>query len=299
MIYSDWMSYLKDSVRLRDIVMPGSHNAGSYGMPSTACCQDGDLREQFEHGVRHFCIRMCDDNKTGDVVMSHGIAKGVSLGNALFELGEAMNEHPTEFCILDIREYQTQKIGPVTLRYHADEKRVDELLEKHLGASKYALTDFDNIGDVTMGDIRQSGKRLLLINYREAYKFSVKCPTINPWTSKRHGKRAYEFVTEATEFFDTNDTSGIYWFQTQQTPNLGTDIGFVFPRKLDRHLRWHFQAMINTVVNTPSYLEKVNVISGDFMTKDYFKSREILKLNLLKQNISDEKREQFATGLTL
>ena len=32
MIYKNWMSYIKDDVKLCDVVMPGSHNTGSYGM---------------------------------------------------------------------------------------------------------------------------------------------------------------------------------------------------------------------------------------------------------------------------
>ena len=296
MIYSEWMSYIKDDVKLCNVVMPSAHNAGSFKMKPIACCQDGDLTQQFNYGIRHFCVRI-DTDKNGQIVFCHGITKGFPFEPEMEKFRKVIDEHPSEFFILDIREYQPQKLGPFNLRFHADPKKVDEILEKTIEPSKYAFTDFENIGDVTMGDMRKSGKRYIMINYCEEYKYSVNCPHILPWEKKRHGKHAHEFVTEATEFFDTNDTSGFYWFQTQQTPNLGTDIGVVFPRKLDKALRWHFKALINTIANTPRYLARANIIAGDFMTEDFFKVREILNLNLNKNNVIESKRDEYKNRL--
>jgi hypothetical protein len=208
-----------------------------------------------------------------------------------------MDEHPTEFFILDIREYYPQQLGPFHFKFRADPQRVDNLLEKYIEPSKYAFTAFENIGDVTMGDIRKSGKKFLLINYREEYKYSVNCPHILPWEKGMNGKRAYEFVTKATSVFDKYNTSGLYWLQTQQTPNLGTDVGVVYPRKLDKVLRQHFKAIINTIANTPKYLERANIISGDFMTEDFFKVREILLLNLNKHNVKDGLEDEYRLRL--
>lgn len=296
MIYSEWMSYIKDTVKFKDIVMPSAHNAGSYKMKKIACCQDGDLAEQFNYGIRHFCLRL-DTDKTGQIVFCHGMLKGELFEPELMKLRKAMDENPSEFFILDLREYQPQKFGPFNLNFKADPQKVDEILERCIEPSKYAYTDFDDVGNVTIGDMRKSGKRYIIINYREAYKYSVNCAHILPWEKKRHGKHAFEFVTEATEFFDTCDTSGFYWFQTQQTPNFGTDIGVVFPRKLDKGLRWHFKALINKIANTPKYLAKANIISGDFMTEDYFKVKEILNLNILKKNIFEDKVEEYKRRL--
>lgn len=296
MIYSEWMSYIKDDVRLCSVVMPSAHNAGSFKIGPTGCCQDGDLAQQFEYGIRHFCVRL-DTNKKGEIIFCHGITKGMPCEAELMKLRKVMDENPSEFFILDIREYQPQNFGPIKLRFHADPKKVDEILERCLEPSKYAFTDFEHIGDVTMGDMRKSGKRYILLNYCEEYKYSVNCPHILPWDKKRHGKPAFKFVTEATDFFDTHDTSGLYWFQTQTTPNFGTETGFVIPRKLDKVLRWHFKALINTIANTPKYLARANIISGDFMTEDYYKSREILNLNLNKNNVIEDKRDEYKTRL--
>lgn len=64
MIYTEWMSYIKDEIPLTQVVIPGAHNAGSYGMGKMAQCQRHGLRTQFEYGVRQFCLRLNTDRKS-------------------------------------------------------------------------------------------------------------------------------------------------------------------------------------------------------------------------------------------
>ena len=82
------------------------------------------------------------------------------------------------------------------------------------------------------------------------------------------------------------------------TPNLGTDIGFRSPRKLDKALRPHFKDLIKNIASDPDKLKKANIIGGDFMTEDYMKSCEILMLNILKNNIIEPLKDEFKKGLT-
>ena len=44
-------------------------------------------------------------------------------------------------------------------------------------------------------------------------------------------------------------------------------------------------------------LEKVNIVAGDFMTRDYMKANEILSLNLLKGIVKDEMRAEYAAAI--
>lgn len=294
MIYKNWMSYIKDEVKLRNIVIPGAHNTGSYGMAATACCQDGNLYEQFCYGIRYYCMRL--DTKDGKIVQCHGLAKGEPFDTSLCYLKKAITENPGEFLIIDLREYYPQKFGPIKLKYHANPKAVDALLEKYLKPSEYAFTDFDDINEVTMGDIRRSGKRYILINHDEAYKYSVRCDIEAPWDKRIHGLHTHNFVEECIKFFD-KEYKGLFWFQTQQTPNLGTEIGFISPRKLDQALRPHFAKLIKAISSDPLKLAKANIIAGDFMTFDHMKVQEILKLNALKKNIKEAFEDDFLKGL--
>lgn len=296
MIYTNWMSYIKDDVKLTSLVIPGAHNAGSYGMSKMAECQKDNLFVQFEHGIRQFCLRLNTDRK-GNIVLAHGITKGDLFENALKDIKKALEMYPDEFILFDVREYYPQKFGPITLTYKADKDKVDSLLKKYLDPENNAFYDFEHISDVTVGDIRKSGKRFILINENEDYKFSKSCEQILPWEKDVNGAKAERFANETLRFFDDYKTDGLYWFQTQQTPNLGTEIGVTNPKKLDDDLVKYFHIMIDGIASTPRYLERANIIAGDFMTRDYSKCRQILKLNLLKGNVKPELEKEYEKGL--
>ena len=296
MIYTDWMSCIKDEVKLTSLVIPGAHNAGSYGMRGIAECQSDNLFVQFEHGIRQFCLRLNTDRK-GNIVLAHGVTKGDLFENALKDIKKALDMYPSEIILLDVREYYPQKFGPITLTYKADKSKVDELLEKYISPSANAFCDFEHISDVTLGDIRKSGKRYILINDNEDYKFSRNCEQILPWEKQVNGAKAEKFANETLRFFDDYKTDGLYWFQTQQTPNLGTEIGVTSPKKLDDELVKYFDVMIDGIASTPRYLERANIIAGDFMTRSFDKSRSILRLNLLKGNVKPELEKEFEKGL--
>lgn len=296
MIYTKWMSYIKDEVGLTSLVIPGAHNAGSYGMSRMAECQSDNLFVQFEHGIRQFCLRLNTDRK-GNIVLAHGITKGDLFENALKDIKKALDMYPSEIILLDVREYYPQKFGPITLTYKADKSKVDELLEKYISPSENAFCDFKHISEVTLGDIRKSGKRFIIINDNEDYKYSRNCEQILPWEKQVNGAKAEKFANETLRFFDDYKTDGLYWFQTQQTPNLGTEIGVTTPRKLDDELVKYFDVMIDGIASTPRYLERANIIAGDFMTRSFDKSRSILRLNLLKGNVKPELEEEFEKGL--
>ena len=296
MIYSNWMSYINDGVRINKLVIPGAHNAGSFGMSRMACCQDDDFYTQFRYGIRHFCIRL-NTAKDGTIVLAHGMTKGVPFESVLEQFKKMIEENDSEVFIFDIREYYDQKFGPITLHYKADPKKIDGMLKKYIDPEKYAFCDFENIGDVTLGDIRKSGKRYILINENKDYAYSSDCPCILPWDKKVFGSFAPEFAKGTIEIFDRYSTDGLYWFQTQQTPNFGTQIKLTNPRKLDTALRPYFKSIIDQIAADPQRLEKVNIIAGDFMTYDYMKVREILKLNLAKKFVKEGLESEYEKGL--
>lgn len=295
MIYNKWMEYIKDEVKMTSLVIPGAHNAGSYGMNKMAECQKDGLLTQFNYGIRQFCLRLNTDKK-GNIVLAHGLSKGDLFENALSDIRE-MLQNSNEILLLDIREYYDQKFGPITLKYKADPKKVDELLKRYIAPEENAFYEFDNIKDVTLGDIKKAGKRYILINENEDYAYSRTCECLLPWEKDVNGAKAEKFAAETLRFYDDYRTEGLYWFQTQQTPNLGTEIGMTTPYKLDLDLRKHFKTIIDGIKNNPFYLESANIIAGDFMTADYMKCSEILKLNALKGNVKEELLDEYNEGL--
>lgn len=296
MIYENWMSFIKDEAKITQTVIPGAHNAGSYGMKKMAECQKDGLLTQFKYGMRQFCLRL-SEGKNGEIFLAHGVTKGDLFENALRDIQSILENYPSEIMLLDIREYQPQKFGPITLKYKADPVKVNALLKKYIDPEKNAFCDFEKIEDITLGDIRKTGKRFILINEAESYNFSKSCEQITPWDIKVNGMKAENFRIHATDFFDSCHTKGLYWFQTQQTPYPFTQIGLTPPVRLDESLRPYFSEIIGRIASTESYLSQANIIAGDFMTRDYMKSELILKLNLLKNNVKEDLREKYAEGL--
>ena len=202
-----------------------------------------------------------------------------------------------KFGILDIRAYQDQKVGPFTLKNYVEPPLVDELIEKYLDPAKNALTDIPDLKALTMGDIRASGKKFVIHHADEEYKYSKDIKLLEPWDPVVFGLKPEKFAKESLNYLRELESDGFFWFQSQQTPNPGTENGLKWPRALDEEDRLYFPQMINDIAADPLMLDKVNIIAGDFMTRDHMKENNILWLNLLKGIVKPEKREEYAAAI--
>lgn len=287
MFYKNWMSYIKDETKITKIAMPGSHNSATMGMIKLAKCQNGSLYEQYKYGVRYFDIRLKADRK-GRLFVAHGIMKGMPAKLAFESLKKIFDESD-EFFVIKMITYMNQKIGPFKLSYKGNAGETSKLIREYLSPEKYALTGYGDISNLTMGDIRKSGKKYIIINENKEYDFSNDCPVLGPWSSEVYGYKPEKFAKEIVNYLRELDTDGFFWFQTQQTPNPGTENGWSkWPDDLDKISRKYFPGIIAEIASDPKLVEKVNIVAGDFMTADYMKANEILSLNLLKGIVKDE-----------
>ncbi len=292
MFYENWMSYIKDDAKITKIAMPGSHNSATMGMSKFAKCQNGSLFEQYQYGVRFFDIRLKADKK-GRLFVAHGIMKGMPAQLA-FESLKMIFEKSNEFFILNIKTYMNQKIGPIKLSYNGNTEATNSLIREYLNPEEYALTGYGDISALTIGEIRKSGKKYIITNANKEYDFSNDCPVIDPWDSKVYGYKPEKFAKEIVNYLRNLDTDGFFWFQTQQTPNLGTENGWTkWPDDLEKLSRPYFPQIIKEISDNPKLVEKVNVVAGDFMTADYMKANKILSLNLLKGIVKEDMIEEY------
>lgn len=294
MFHENWLSYIKDDAKINKIAIPGSHNAGTMQMPKTARCQNGSFYTQYLFGVREFGIRLKMD-KNNVLRVAHGVTNGMTAENAFQNLRNIIIES-NEFFIFDVRTYQTQKIGPLTLRYKGNADEVNRLVAKYLEPEKYALTRVD-LSSLTVGEIRESGKRYILLNEDGEYDYSVNCELLGPWDPKIFGYRPKKFAETCVKYLKELTTEGFFWFQTQLTPNPGTENGIKWPSKLDELSRPFFSKIIARIASDPVSLAKANIIAGDFMTRDRMKVNEILYLNLIKDAVKDEFRDKYARAI--
>lgn len=296
MFYKSWMSYIKDDAKITKIAMPGTHNSGTMGMNKFARCQNGSLYEQYTYGVRFFDIRIKADKK-GRLFIAHGVAKGMPAELA-FESLKMIFDESDEFFVLGIKTYMNQKIGPLKLSYDGNTEETNRLIKEYLNPEKYALTDCENISDLTLGDIRKSGKKYIIINKEKEYDYSCDCPMPDPWDSVVYGYKPEKFAKEILKYLKEIETDGFLWFQTQQTPNLGTENGWTkWPDDLDKLIRPLFPQIIADIAADETMLERVNIIAGDFMTQSHAKANEILNLNLLKGVVKDDLKAQYAAKI--
>ena len=294
MFYENWLTYIVDDAKITKVAIPGAHNSGTKGMNVTACCQNGTPLDQYRYGVRKFGIRL--SQKKNKLYIAHGIMKGMTADEAFSYFGEIVRSYD-DFFILDVRAYQKQTVGPFTLSNHSDPELVDELIDKYLQPEKYALTDIPDLKALTVGDIGKSGKKYVIHHADEEYKFSRDIKLLEPWDPVVFGLKPERFAKECVNYLRELDSDGFFWFQSQQTPNIGTENGLKWPKALDEEDRIYFPQIIEEIASDPVLLDKVNIIAGDFMTRDHMKENYILWLNLLKNIVKPELREEYAKAI--
>ena len=101
---STWMANIKDDVLINEIVMPGSHDAGSYKMVWLGETQQFAIDEQLQMGVRYFDIRV--NKKEDKYVIFHSIINGVEFLPILESIKNFIINNPTEVLLLDFQHFE-------------------------------------------------------------------------------------------------------------------------------------------------------------------------------------------------
>jgi len=98
--YSNWISYYPDDATTGDLIMPGTHDAGTYGydglLTGQVKCQDINFAEQLKKGVRCFDLRLSENMN-----IFHGsFYCNTSLNDFLDACTSFLKNHPREaiFC---------------------------------------------------------------------------------------------------------------------------------------------------------------------------------------------------------
>lgn len=149
---NQWMAKIPDETLIKNIKIPGSHDAGSIGMLNMACTQSDDIKTQLDKGVRYFDIRV---NKVKDkYVIFHDIINGVEFEPIINDIADFIKNKPTELLILDFQHFK-----------NGSESGVLEIIEKY-GLHELAivndskLSDLDYIDSIKLSECR--GKILFL-----------------------------------------------------------------------------------------------------------------------------------------
>jgi hypothetical protein len=107
-----WMGYLQSNnmdKRLTEITIPGTHDTGTWKVVAETAskCQDMDLWEQLNHGIRFIDIRLYpgENNGQSDLAVWHGSTPGyVWFSDVVKTCRKFFEDHPTETIIMSIKK---------------------------------------------------------------------------------------------------------------------------------------------------------------------------------------------------
>ena len=163
--YVEWMKNVDDSTSLREINMPGSHDTMAlYSIGNLAGqCQSLPLYDQLELGVRFLDIRLQEDHNTLKAV--HGfVDQRASFASITKTIEKYLDEYPTEFLIMSIKEEATAKNSTISF---------EDSLKTYLTSDIY-LKGSDI--PTNLGEVR--GKVMLLSRYANS---TIGVPAFNGW----------------------------------------------------------------------------------------------------------------------
>jgi hypothetical protein len=151
----EWMSFIRDDVRLIDLAIPGSHDSATYSMRGVmrpfVQTQNYNLLAQLVCGIRYLDLRV--KRARGRPVIVHNFVTGHATETLLrTQVAPFVRRFPMEVVILDFQE-----LAPRC------RLRVIEQLREHLDADRWALPRARFSPTVTLGDVRGGGHRLLVI----------------------------------------------------------------------------------------------------------------------------------------
>lgn len=277
-----WMSSISDDEKLNEVIIPGSHDTGTYKMMWFAETQYLDISKQLEAGCRYFDIRV--KNTGSDYVIYHGPIEGVKYDPIIESIASFIKEHTTETLILDFQHFEN---GSQDYVY---ESLMSKVGSQYLVKNDSGLSDLEFVDNLKMGDVR--GKCIVFFGYG-SYKddpfifernndecSKSGCALDSCYLSELNSKSSVDYINEGLPFYlDKIDEKitreghkGLFVLQGQLTDGL-----FIFgPFSRERS---HEKNMTNYINDLPNktYFNKINIVMRDFI--DYEKCSQIFNLN--------------------
>jgi len=149
------MRFIRDDVRMIDLVIPGSHDSATWSMGGFAGpfarTQHVDLLAQLHSGIRYLDLRVTWSR--GRPAIVHYFITGHATDDLLREqVAPFVRRFPSEVVILDFQELAPRCRRPVV-----------EQLRQHLDADRWALPRARFSPALTLGDVRGGRYRFLVI----------------------------------------------------------------------------------------------------------------------------------------
>ncbi len=299
---SKWMSYIRDDVLLSDVVIAGSHDAGSRDMMWASKTQDKTIKEQLACGARYLDIRV--QHRNGKYVIFHASQTGEDFEPIVDDIREFLQNNPSETLILDFQHF---KGGSAAME--GTDKIICQKLAGLMLSKNAEQSDLDFVKSLTLGDMR--GKAIVFwgnefgtkekTDYIEGKNYlfqrnnddgtrsgsalqSCYDGSLNKKPSKSYLEKAIPTYVKRYK----QSEGGLFVMQMQLTD----PILIIGPKFYEGTHNENATRFISTLAGK-DYFDCVNIIMRDFLGAD--KCKQIISLNIAKSTLKDGVKDDFAT----
>lgn len=300
-----WMSYISDETLVSEVVMPGSHDAGTHGAQSLWETQHSTIEQQLYAGTRYFDFRSTQPTSGEREVyfFVHAdsdmpalvTACGQRVDDSMNAIKAFIERNPEEVLILDFQHTWTKT-----------EEGLIELIENTLPMDKVLTkSDCTDPTTVTLGRMRELGKNIIII-YKDTssdicsehdWLFERSRYLQSDYAGSEHKGDADRLKAQWQTYFDAKKEGVFFVLQSQLTGSPLEDREAMIRPVLDDYLK-------NTVANDEEKLADINIVMKDFIADDVeeceISSKQaihtIISLNAAKGNVKADKLEDFRSA---
>lgn len=288
--FRNWQYMLKDDAKVTQIAIPGSHDAAAANIDGSMlsvgtfllACQNASVYDQLLCGSRYFDLRTMLSK--GELYAQHGDFEVQKFSTVLSDIKKYLDEED-DFLILNFQHFTDDEAAERTFRAVSDSIDI---------ASLAVSTDTD-LGRLTMGDMRSSGKRLVIIWGRAVipdgnYLFPKQSEYLySPYSGEIHSAGDERLLEEFPVYIgDSANYNGFFNLQCQRTWSSSELL--MGPEQLEERFAPKASAYLASL--SGAELAAINIVHRDFI--DVAKCREIISLNFRKNLIKSEFTEIFS-----
>lgn len=289
--YSNWMSNLtneKQLCPLKDLVIPGSHDSGTFFLDQTAeigpdepdmihnlasvfgklaknvvynwaVTQKLNIYEQLMAGIRYLDLRVALRSPNNELRIVHGLY-GCDVEEVLQDVKLFVNEHPKEIVILDFCRF-----------YNMDDEAHLRLADSLLGMFGEILRSPGNDGaNVTLQELWANEEKVIILYHNSDVVKSYPCfwPSnliSSPWANTADRKVLLEFLNEkCTKANMPKDCLHVAQaIVTPQTSTVLQNLTGTFKDACALRCNVHVTGWLKVVAQSPDH--KFNIIITDFV----------------------------------
>lgn len=285
---SYWMSNIRGDALLKDVVIPGSHDAGATDMMWMARTQDRDIADQLACGTRYFDLRV--GIKKGELRIFHGPIYSLKFNDVMTQVRDFLDANPSETIILDFQQFSKSEISPDVLAV------VNEYLKDKFVVNDSDKSDMEFIDSLTLDDAR--GKCLVYWGEYDGTDANDNVFLRDNNGGTRGGSSLHSYYTREWNYYYSSkkyidkavpayidmykrQASGLFVLQCQLT-----DGAFVVgPRFRESGHEANMNSYVSALAQS-SDLQYINIVMRDFINPK--KNCYTLRLNLAKDLVKAE-----------